>query len=65
VHIDSYWGGWDIAQAILILDGSTLAAPGGYLMDGWGGLHAFGNAPAPPPYAYFPGRDVARDLAGG
>ena len=36
---------------------------GGYVLDGYGGLHQFGNAPAPPPAPYW-GRDIARTLAG-
>jgi GH25 family lysozyme M1 (1,4-beta-N-acetylmuramidase) len=35
------WGGWDIARGVqLRADG------GGYVLDGWGGIHPFGGAPA-------------------
>ena len=54
----------DIARAIVILGGSTLSAPSGYVLDGYGGLHQFGGAPAPPAFSYWPGRDIARDIAG-
>jgi len=60
----AYWPHWDIARAVVILSGSTAAAPGGYVLDGYGGLHPFGNAPAPPAFAYWGGQDIARDLAG-
>ncbi len=59
----AYWPHWDIARAVWLLPGSTASAPGGYVLDGYGGLHQFGNAPAPPPYPYW-GRDIARSLAG-
>lgn len=59
----AYWPGWNIARAIWLLPGSTATAPGGYVLDGYGGLHQFGNAPPPPPFPYW-GRDIARTLAG-
>jgi len=59
----AYWGGWDIARSVWLLPGSTLIAPGGYVLDGYGGLHQFGNAPAPPAGPYW-GRDYARNLTG-
>ena len=46
---------------IILPDGS-----GGYVLDGWGGLHAFaiGSGAMPPPMAtaYWPGSDLARDI---
>ncbi|OLB92599.1 MAG: hypothetical protein AUI15_20750 [Actinobacteria bacterium 13_2_20CM_2_66_6] len=60
----AYWPNWDIARAIVILGGSTLSTPGGYVLDGYGGYHKFGSAPNPPAFAYWPGRDIARDIAG-
>jgi hypothetical protein len=33
------------------------------VLDGYGGLHPFGNAPAPPSGPYW-GRDIARNLTG-
>ncbi len=60
----AYWPKWDIARGIVILHGSTLSAPGGYVLDGYGGYHPFGNITVTPRYQYFPGRDVARSIAG-
>ena len=49
---------WPIARAIALLpDGS-----GGYLLDGYGGLHTFGAATAMPATAYWNGWDIARDV---
>ena len=59
----AYWPHWDIARSMIMLGSSTATAPGGYVLDGYGGLHAFGNAPAPPSAPYW-GRDIARTLAG-
>jgi hypothetical protein len=59
-----YWRGWNIARAVWLLPGSTAAAPGGYVMDGYGALHRFGNATMTPGFAYTPGNDLAIDLAG-
>ena len=39
---------------------STAARLGGYVADAWGGVHAFGGAPAVTSDAYWPGRDLAR-----
>ena len=33
---------------------------GGYVLDGWGGLHPFGGAPVVAPGGYWPGWDIAR-----
>jgi spore germination protein YaaH len=60
----AYWANWDIARGLVILGGSTLTTPGGYVLDGYGGLHQFGSAPAPPAFSYWPGRDIARNIAG-
>jgi len=61
---NSYWG-WDIARKVVIFpDGS-----GGYVLDGFGGLHPFGINGAPPVAAtsvaatsYWPGWDIAPDI---
>jgi len=37
-------------------------AGGGYVLDGWGGIHRFGGAPKLGAGPYFPGFDVARKL---
>ena len=39
--------------------------PDGYVLDYWGGLHAYGGAPMPRGTGYFPGRDVARRVVVG
>ena len=57
------WPGWDIARAIAMLPSGT----GGYVLDGWGGVHPFavGDNPLPPPATtsgYWPDQDVARGL---
>jgi spore germination protein YaaH len=59
-----YWQGWDIARAIWLLPSSTLAQPAGYLLDGYGGVHPLGSAPAVSPTSYWHGKDIARDLWG-
>ncbi|HEV2032729.1 MAG TPA: glycosyl hydrolase family 18 protein [Candidatus Dormibacteraeota bacterium] len=64
LNVSAYWAPWDIARAVWLLPGSTLTTPGGYTMDGYGGLHPFGNASPPPPAPYFLGRDIARNLTG-
>jgi hypothetical protein len=56
----AYWSGWDIARGMWLLPGSASA---GYTLDGWGGLHPFGGAPAVGS-AYWPGRDIAKSIAG-
>ncbi len=39
-----YWPNWDIARGIAIApDGNT-----GFVLDGFGGVHPFGGAPASP-----------------
>ena len=60
----AYWKGWDIGRAAWIIPSSTASAAGGYVLDGFGGLHPFGNAPAAPAGPYWPGQDIARSLAG-
>jgi hypothetical protein len=37
-----YWHGWDIARDAVSVNGGT----GGYVLDGQGGIHAFGTARA-------------------
>jgi SpoIID/LytB domain protein len=41
-------------------DLALLSEPSGYVLDGFGGLAAFGGAPAAMPSGYWPGDDVAR-----
>jgi hypothetical protein len=55
-----YWPGWDIARDLLLLPTATASQPQGYTMDGFGGLHPFGGAPAPHFSAYWPNWDIAK-----
>jgi hypothetical protein len=43
--------------------GLDVAAGSGYVVDGWGGVHPFGGAPAVAVSAYWPGWDIARGVA--
>src|SRR5207253_1993019 len=59
-----YWRGWRIARALALIP--THHVPGGYVLDGLGGLHPFsiGSSLPPPPMAsaYWPGMNLARDV---
>jgi N-acetylmuramoyl-L-alanine amidase/Fibronectin type III domain len=59
---NDYWG-WDIARGIWLSRDSTAATPKGYVLDGWGGLHAFGPIPTPL-FPYWPAWDVAVAVTG-
>jgi spore germination protein YaaH len=65
VSSSAYWNGWDIARAIWFTPGSTTTQPQGYLLDGYGGIHAVGSAPAVSPTPYWAGQDIARCVFGG
>ncbi len=58
-----YWRGWDIARDVVLMPDGT----GGYVLDGWGGLHRFGlgsdTAPPAASAGYWYGWDIARGLA--
>ena len=41
---------------------TALVPDGGYVLDGFGGLHAFGGAPGVRPGSYWPGWDIARGV---
>jgi hypothetical protein len=57
VSSPSTWPGWDIARSVAV------TAPGkGYILDGYGGLHPFGGAPALADPTYW-GWDIARGIA--
>ena len=57
-NIIGYWPGRDIARAIALRpDGAS-----GWVLDGWGGLHPFGGAPAITNGPYWSGWDIARGL---
>src|SRR5205085_1048881 len=53
------WQGWDIARGLVVQRGRA----GGYVLDGFGGIHAFGGAPPVTATGYWPGRDIARGIA--
>ena len=53
----AYWPGWKIARSATILP----EASGGYVLDGYGGIHQFGSASSVSSSAYF-GWDIARDV---
>ncbi len=58
-----YWRGWDIARGTALLPDSD----GGYVLDGWGGIHRFrtndnSTPPALTSTPYSKGWDIARDL---
>jgi hypothetical protein len=59
----TYWPGRDIARKVVIFPNGS----GGYVLDGFGGVHAFGiGRPAPPdPVAtgYWANWDIAHDMA--
>jgi hypothetical protein len=59
-----YWSGWDIARGIWLLPSSTLSAPAGYVLDGYGGVHQIGTAPPVARYPYWPGWDIAVSIFG-
>ncbi|MDQ6856912.1 MAG: fibronectin type III domain-containing protein [Candidatus Dormibacteraeota bacterium] len=50
---------WPIARGIAVAPSGA----GGYVLDGWGGVHPFGNAPAVGGNAYWPGWDITRSIA--
>jgi spore germination protein YaaH len=60
----AYWLGWDIARDIWLLPSSTMAAPAGYVLDGYGGLHGLGNAPPIARGPYWSGWDIAINVTG-
>jgi murein DD-endopeptidase MepM/ murein hydrolase activator NlpD len=50
---------WDIARALAVLP----SGDGGYILDGWGGVNRFGNAPPVTITAYWQWWDIARGIA--
>ena len=54
-----YWYNWDIARDVALLPGGN----GGYVLDGWGGVHAFGAAPPVTDEGYWYNWDIARAIA--
>src|ERR1700738_4009950 len=75
----SFWRGWDIVRGVALMPGGSGRVPargravlpdggGGFVLDGWGGLHPFalGSHAAPalvPGSPYWPGWDIARGVA--
>jgi len=57
-----YWPNWNIARDVALLPGSTAASVGGMTIDGWGGVHPFGNASPVGGFAYWRGWDIARSV---
>ncbi|MEA2645657.1 MAG: chitinase [Chloroflexota bacterium] len=60
----AYWHGWDIANGLVLAPGSNASNPAGWTVDGWGGVHQFGAAPAVTVDAYWSGWDIARGISG-
>ena len=56
----AYWVGWDIARGVI-----PASTAGGWVLDGWGGMHPFGGAPNVKTSAYWSGWDIARGAASG
>ena len=52
------WPDFDIARGLVLRSDDS----GGYVLDGYGGLHPFGTAPAITSSVYWPGWDIARGL---
>jgi hypothetical protein len=59
-----YWNGWDIARGVFLLPTSTVAAPSGYVLDGYGGLSGFGSPPVITQGPYWSGWDIAVGVFG-
>jgi spore germination protein YaaH len=53
------WPGWRIVRGAAMAPG----AQGGYVLDGFGGIHPFGSAPILATSGYWSGWDIARGLA--
>lgn len=49
---------WKIARGIA----TNASGAGGYILDGFGAVHPFGNAPSAVASAYWPGWDIARGI---
>lgn len=63
-----WWSGWDIARGVALAAPTGGSPTGGYVVDGWGGLHPFrwiaGAPPATPTGGpWWPGWDIARGVA--
>ena len=61
----AYWPGWDIARGIVMNPcGGGAGSEGGYVLDGYGGVHKFGTATpiSDGSHAYWPGWDIAKAI---
>lgn len=58
VSNNSIWPHWNIVHGVAVAPGGG----GGYTLDGYGGVHPFGNAPSVNESAYWPGWDIARAI---
>jgi hypothetical protein len=59
-QVPTAYYGWDIARDVVFLPTATGANPVGYTLDGWGGIHPFGGAPATYGGGYWPNFDIAK-----
>lgn len=62
-----YWPGQNIARDLWLAPGSTSTSASGYVLDAYGGFHAFWSQGTAAPatvamYGYWPGQDIARGL---
>ena len=57
--MSAQWPGWKIARDSVALSDGT----GGYVLDGWGGVHPYGSAVPVTTTAYWSGWDIARAIA--
>jgi hypothetical protein len=55
----SVWPGRDVVRGVALQPDGT----GGFTLDGWGGVHAFGHVAVNTTSAYWPGWDIARGIA--
>ena len=62
--VPASWPGHDFADSIVAWTGAPADAPGGWVLDRSGGIHAWGGAPPVAPSRTWPGWDIARGLAG-
>lgn len=63
----AYWPGWNIARGVALSRPETYPeSAGGYVLDGFGGVHPFRQVTNPPPATggpWWPGWDIARGIA--
>jgi hypothetical protein len=57
---NAYWPSWAIARDIALAPGSTAASVSGVTLDGYGGVHPFGNSGAITSATAYFGWDIAR-----